>query len=499
MSEQERLLRRNFGFDAVGALGTGLFTALVVNFLAVIARRQGAEPLLLAALAAAPFAANTLAIFFGVCVPSHKTRVRYVSVMLMLGRALFVGGLFTTGPVALLAMGLGMWLTLAMVAPLQVDIWRGTYPPRLRARVLGYLRVIQTSAGAIAAPLGGLLLERFGQGPMLGLGAVLGILGGAGFGRVQSAPVAASQRFTPAASLRLLADQPAYRRFVVAWVIWGFGSFMATPLYALVLVDRFSASYADVGLLQFAGALSGLLAYFVLGHILDRKGARQAYVATPLGFLLVALVPLVYVLAPSLTWVAVGYVLQSVGTSLNDLGWQVALVTRMPDEHRLRYQAAHTSITGLRGAAAPFAGSVLLSMGVGIGPVLLVGAVLGVIGAYVMARALGVGVSELGLPRPVIGDARGPGRDVVVAHRILSQGARVAEAAALDVDQVLLARQQRAATDALSRRGGAQGTLQAAHEVLHDPAWHALSLARVDEAKQNEVGHQDAPVAAKSA
>ena len=39
--DAERAVRRNFGFDAVGALGTGLFNALVVNFLAVIARREG--------------------------------------------------------------------------------------------------------------------------------------------------------------------------------------------------------------------------------------------------------------------------------------------------------------------------------------------------------------------------------------------------------------------------------------------------------------------------
>jgi len=58
--DAERAVRRNFGFDAVGALGTGLFNALVVNFLAVIARREGADPLLLAALAAAPFALKFL-------------------------------------------------------------------------------------------------------------------------------------------------------------------------------------------------------------------------------------------------------------------------------------------------------------------------------------------------------------------------------------------------------------------------------------------------------
>jgi len=108
----ERLLRRNFGFDAAGALGTGLFNALVVNFLAVIARREGADPLLLAALAAAPFAANTLTIFFGFWVPAQRRRVTYVSLLLIVGRAMFLGGLVATGPMALLAMGLGWcWST----------------------------------------------------------------------------------------------------------------------------------------------------------------------------------------------------------------------------------------------------------------------------------------------------------------------------------------------------------------------------------------------------
>ncbi|MBV8720326.1 MAG: hypothetical protein JOZ65_35115, partial [Chloroflexi bacterium] len=250
MPDTEARLRQNFAWDALGGLGTGLFNALVVNFLAVIARREGADPLLLAALAAGPFAANTLAIFSGFCVPPDRRRVQFVSLLLIFGRALFFIGLITTGPMALLWMGLGMWLTMALVAPQQVDVWRGAYPRRLRARVLGYLRVVQTLATAVGAPLGGLLIDALGAGRMLSAGAALGVIGAAGYSRVRSQPVVASQRFTPAASLRILVEQPRYRALVVAWVVWGFGSFMATPLYALVLVDRFQASYADIGVLQ---------------------------------------------------------------------------------------------------------------------------------------------------------------------------------------------------------------------------------------------------------
>jgi len=387
MPDAQAQLRRNFGWDAMGALGTGLFTALVVNFLSVIARREGADPMLLAALSAAPFAANTLAIFFGFMVPKDSQRVRFVAVLVMLGRSLFFAALFTTGPLALLIMGLGMWLTMAVVAPQQVDVWRGSYPMRLRARVLGYLRVLQTLATAIGAPLGGVLIDMLGQGPMLGMGAALGVVGAAGFSRVRSQPVSASQRFTPAESLRILVEQPRYRRLVLAWVVWGFGSFMASPLYALVLVDRFQASYADVGVLQLVGALSGLLAYFALGQYLDKRGG---FGATPIGLVLVAAVPLVYLFAPSLAFLAVGYVLLNVGNSACDIGWQVALISRVDDAHRLRYQAAHTSLTGLRGAAAPFVGSLALALGFGMAPVLVASGLLGFLGAALMANALGV-------------------------------------------------------------------------------------------------------------
>jgi predicted MFS family arabinose efflux permease len=496
MPQSEARLRRNFSWDATGALGTGLFNALVVNFLAVIARRDGADPMLLAALAAGPFAANTLAIFMGFWVPSDRGRVKFVSLLLIAGRSLFFLGLVSSGPAALLCLGLGMWLTMALVSPQQVDIWRGAYPQRLRARILGYLRVLQTLAMAIGAPLGGLLIDRLGQGAMLGLGAGLGVLGATAYSRVRSEPVSASQRFTPAASLRILVEQPRYRRLVAAWVVWGFGSFMATPLLALLLVDRFQASYADVGVLQLVGSLSGLLAYFVVGQYLDR---REGFGVTPIGMALVGLVPVVYLCAPALGWLTLGYVLLNAGNGVIDLGWQVALISKVDDAHRLRYQAAHTSITGLRGAAAPFVGSIALTLGIGLPAVLVVSATLGALGAVLMTAALGVALPGSDVVRAVVRDARRPGRNVRLGHRVVGPQPGVQKAPLLDVNEVLLAGEQSAATDALLGGSGTERRLQPAHQVMQDPAWYPLALARVDVAEQDEVGQQYAPVAAEAA
>ena len=283
----------------------------------------------------------------------------------------------------------------------------------------------------------------------------------------------------------------------MGWVVWGFGSFMATPLYALVLVDRFQASYADIGILQLVGAVSGLLAYLILGHSLDRRG-NLIKAATPVGCVLVALVPLVYLLAPNLWFLGLGFVLLSIGNSAIDLGWQLALVSHVPDEHRLRYQAAHTSITGLRGVAAPFAGSLMLGLGSGVGAVLLLSGALGLYGAALLARALGLGLADLRVRRTVVGDARRPGPDLAVSHRVVGQPARVAVAPVLDVDQVLLARQDSATADPRPRSGSAARGLEAAHQILHDPAWQSVTIARVDEAEEHQVAQQHPPVRPKS-
>jgi hypothetical protein len=176
------------------------------------------------------------------------------------------------------------------------------------------------------------------------------------------------------------------------------------------------------------------------------------------------------------------------------------LAIKVDDPHRLRYQAAHTSITGLRGVAAPFVGSLALSAGLGVGPVLVAGGVLGTIGAVLMASGLGVEVPGLRFVqvRTVLGDASRPGRNVRARHRILGLHARVEKSPFADVHQVLLARQQRPATQPIGGFGSAERTLQAPKQLVHDPAWYPLSLAGVDVAEENQVCHQHAPLTAEA-
>jgi hypothetical protein len=271
---------------------------------------------------------------------------------------------------------------------------------------------------------------------------------------------------------------------------------MAAPLYAVVLVDRFEASYAEVGVLQLVGAGSGLLAYLWLGQHLDRRGG---FGVAPMGMVMVGLVPLAYLFAPTLPILGLAFVLQSVGTSALDLGWQIALLARVADEHRLRYQAAAGSITGFRGAVAPFLGSLAIALGLPLSTTLLISGAVALLGAVILARALGLGLKDVPLLRAVLGNTGRPGRDLAVGHRVIGQRPNVEIAPALDVKEVLLPREQGAATDALSRRGSTHRVAEPTQEIVHDPVRDALAVGRVDEAEQDQVRQQDVPVRTEAA
>ena len=141
-------MRRSFGFDAVGALGPGVFNALVVNFLSVIARR-GRRPAV-AGSGRGTVRRNMLAIFSGFWVRRQAPRALRLDAAGARPRAV-PGRDGDHDTLRVAGDDLQLFLTQAFSAPMQVDIWRRAYPQRMRARVFEHLRVLQTASGALAA------------------------------------------------------------------------------------------------------------------------------------------------------------------------------------------------------------------------------------------------------------------------------------------------------------------------------------------------------------
>lgn len=376
--------RRNVLYDAANGLGNGLFTALVINFVPVIARRNGADALLLAALAAAPFAANVVGLL-GVAWLPTTGRARYLALVQALGRGVFLFALLGDWPIVLLVMLFGYYLSYALTMPLLLDALRDMYPDRWRGRLMGYVRIIQNCSAALAAPLAGWLMDVAGQRALLVLGALFGVLGAAAFRKVTFSGDSSAVRTSPWAALGSFVRDPLYRGIALAWVVWGFGGFMALPLYPLVMVDRLGVSYAQVGLISLALAVGGLASYWVVGMYVDRGGGRWALL---IGFALAAPTPLVYQLAPSVEWLALAGLLNGLGFGAMELGWASLLLRLAPGAERARIPAVLNFFTGIRGIIAPFVGVALASWPLlGVSGTLWISALVGFAGVALLAHA----------------------------------------------------------------------------------------------------------------
>lgn len=123
---------------------------------------------------------------------------------------------------------------------------------------MGYVRIIQSGSAALAAPVAGWLMDVAGQRALLALGALFGVAGALAYGQVRLSPSFGLSRSTPWAALGSFWRDPLFRGIAAAWIVWGFGGFMALPLFPLVMVDRLGVSYAQVGAISLVLALGGL-------------------------------------------------------------------------------------------------------------------------------------------------------------------------------------------------------------------------------------------------
>ena len=181
----------------------------------------------------------------------------------------------------------------------------------------------------------------------------------------------------------LLRRDPAYRRFLAGFFVFGFGAWLAAPVVPILLVDRLRASAFQVGLLGAVTSAAWVAAYVLWGRVLDRRPAPVVLVRI---FLVGALAPVVYLLARNPWVVLVAGAADGVASAGLDLGWLSAVLRHAPPDQVRTYVAIYNTLLGIRGVAAPLLAAALLPQ-VGTGPVLLAAVGLMGLGALVMRAA----------------------------------------------------------------------------------------------------------------
>jgi len=350
-------LRRNVALDALVAAGVGITTAVVTSLVPAIARQAGLAPLGLAVIAAGPFVGNVLAAFAGRTGPHG---IRGYAGLRVVGALLLIAIAVAPDPALISVAAAAFWVFMSFGVPFQTRLWGAMYPGRVRGRVIGGLGTTRSAAAGVAAVAVGLLADRVGVPAAVSLAGVAGaLLGFAALGLRSAAPVP-TRPFSVREAFGSLTSRPRLARLVLAQLVFGLGTIAASPLYALVFVDRLHLSLADVGTVAVVGGIAMTVAYVAMGAVIDRYGHG---LALRVGALAGAASVACFALAGGIPVLWAGAVLGGLSSAGIDIGIQGALSHHTPLADRAVAMAGWNAATGPRGIVAPLLASAAVQAG----------------------------------------------------------------------------------------------------------------------------------------
>ena len=377
LPELDRQVRRNFYLDVASNSLSGLFAGFTLQFVPVVARRMEADVFLLAFILAAPYIGSIVTIFAGYLLPQRR-QVLFAGVLLGLGRAALALVFFTTTPLQFSLVVLIAWVVFTFPNPLMVDLTRRRYPAENRGRLLGYVWMCWTMGATAGSVVCGWSMDIWSPQLLFPIGAVFGVLGAVAYTLISIPDEDHKPRFGALSTLRILREDRSFALYTAAWFVWGLGGILASPLYPIILVNRLSASYTQVGVLNFVTSAAWFLSYVFWGSRIDRLSPVRALMVS---FMLNALVPIVYLVSPNVWYVAIASATIGFINGGIDLAGLNSTIQLAPQGRLPQYSALQTVVVGVRGVIAPFAGSALAaSPWMGIDGVLVVASITTLLG-----------------------------------------------------------------------------------------------------------------------
>lgn len=354
--------RANAQIDFLAAILYGAFGGLTLPFIPVMGRRLGASPLQVSLLVAAPAIVFLLSFWIVNAVrPIHP--VRLVMWPALVGRTLFLlmPLVKTPAPYVLLV---ALYHAVSSINTLgYAQVMRAVYPADVRGRIMALVKVGMAAFWVAGSLVGGQLTQ---QVPFQWVFAAAGVLGMASalvFSRVRTPdPIEAPEHINPAVTWRILRTDAAFRSYLLAFFVYGFGGWLISAAVPIFLVDVLHASNFQVGLLGAVTSAMWMLSFYSWGKMIDQRTATNT---TKVVFGIGILTPVIYLLAPNAWVVQLSGVTDGLTSAGIDLGWLAAVLHYAPPGQVLHYVTLFNTLVGIRAATAPFIAAVLIpSIGV---------------------------------------------------------------------------------------------------------------------------------------
>ncbi|MGD9693004.1 MAG: MFS transporter [Phycisphaerales bacterium] len=374
--------RQSYRWEALSALFLPMAVACVeANVIAVIAKKAfDASPLAIATLAAAPALSNLSSVLWTRFIRG-RDRVRAVNVMqvslLVCVAAIALAPISALGQLMLVGSTLMARVLLTGIITARTDIWRNNYARGHRARVTGKLLTIAALTVAVTAGVLGAAMDlsegaRVTAFRVIYLGAaVVGLVGVWLFARIRwrTRSMSLSAERDPRAEyatagardmLRVLKNDKTYRSFMAAQFALGLPNLASIPIFILALEERFVPSYGESFLLtQIIPLLVPILTIPMWARLLDRMHIVRFRVYHSWFFVIANLLLGIGFSTESLWVIYVSRIVLGAAYGGGMLAWDLGHHDFARRDLATLYMGIHVTLTGVRGAIAPFLGTLL--------------------------------------------------------------------------------------------------------------------------------------------
>ena len=188
--------------------------------------------------------------------------------------------------------------------------------------------------------------------------------------------------------VKILKEQPTYRRVIAAWLLSGLAA-LASPFYVLYATDQLGLAPETIGLFIIAQTAGGVVASLGLGALAERRGPGAVIRVSVMVSITGPLVALALYFVHAAAWLQFAYawvfVVLGIVSSSGMLGWMNYFLELAPPGHRPTYMGLSNTLGGLL-VLAPVLGGWLLQ--VTSYPVLFAASVVGPVLAFAIAARL---------------------------------------------------------------------------------------------------------------
>jgi MFS family permease len=376
MDGLDPVVARSFRREQVTELTLPIATSLMEGgFVAVVAAKTfDVEPWVLAVISASSMFGNLSSFLWnrvGTARPKVPLIVVLQSLVLLCVLAIAVSPRSDAGAWVLVASTIGCRLLIAGIVTTRSVAWSLNYGRNLRARATGRLQLLASFVTVLTTSVAGLLMDAHPENFrwLYAGGALIGAVGVWSFARVvvvgEKRQRVLERRGDADGDgrnsfLAILRGDRHYARYQLHQFTSGVAAMMLEPSLVYLVSKEIGASYiASIGITMIIPFLLNLTTLPLWARYLDRVHVAEFRARQNALWVIGILVMFVGAWQLSLAWLAAGRVITGIVNGGGSLAWQLGHNDFAPKDQLSAYMGIHVTLTGVRGAFAPFLGMAL--------------------------------------------------------------------------------------------------------------------------------------------